>query len=60
MMRVSNLDKNINNLPEYAHECPYLVVTVWNTELWFYGAYEDRKKAEDVAWQLDAVLLKNE
>ena len=47
----------INNMPEYANEYKYIVATVWNSELWFYGAYETKEKALDVAWQLDAIFI---
>ena len=39
----------INNLPDYAQDYRYIVITIVDDELWFYGAYNDYEKALLVA-----------
>jgi len=49
----------IHNSPDYAKDYPFIVATKLDNELWFYGAYEDRRKAWDVEFEVDGVLIKN-
>lgn len=42
----------VKNVPAYAKDYEYWVVTDIDGELWFYGAYSDRNKANEVALQL--------
>lgn len=39
----------IMNLPSYATEKNFIVVTNIDDELWFYGAYDDMNKAAEAA-----------
>ena len=39
----------INNMPEYAKDYKYIVVTNLDGDLWFWGAYNDRNKANEIA-----------
>lgn len=39
----------INNLPEYANQPGFIVSKLVDNELWFYGSYPTRERAEEVA-----------
>ena len=39
------MTEDINNLPDYAKNYHYIVVTLVEKELWFYGAYNDFQRA---------------
>ena len=43
---------HVNNVPEYAHHHRYWVVRAVNGELWFYGAWDDEDRANEVAAEL--------
>lgn len=43
------MDVKIYNLPDYAQDYRYIVTTIVDDELWFYGAYNDYEKALLVA-----------
>ena len=49
----------INNLPQYATECKYIVAREVgdDRELWFYGAYDDRNFANEVAIEIQGVVI---
>jgi len=47
----------INNLPDYANEYPFIVATGELEDLWFYGAYNTFEKANEVAEQVDGVVI---
>ena len=47
----------INNLPNYAEDYKYIVVTLVDGELWFYGAYNEYEKAECVVKETDGRLI---
>ena len=50
----------INNLPNYAEDYKYIVVTLVDGELWFYGAYNDYEKALLVARETsDRMIVDN-
>lgn len=49
----------INNLPEYAEDYGYIVVTKVDNEYWFYGAFHDPWVAESVAYQVDGTVICN-
>lgn len=40
---------NVKNVPNYAYEYKFWVCTLYNHELWFFGAWNDRDKAYDYA-----------
>ena len=49
----------INNMPSYAADYEFIVVTKNDDELWFYGAYADGFKAEKVASDIDGIIIHN-
>ena len=49
----------INNLPTYAKEYEWLVVTECDNEFWFWGAYHDPFEAVDAAGQIDGTVICN-
>lgn len=52
--------ENINNFPEYAKEYKYIVVQRIDGELWFWGAWDDRNKANEAALELgNGVVIEN-
>ncbi len=42
----------INNLPNYANDYRYIVARRVDGELWFYGAWNDADKANEVALEI--------
>lgn len=51
----------INNYKSYADQYKYIVARRVDEELWFWGAWNDRDKANDVAEELgNGVVLVNE
>lgn len=42
----------INNLPNYANDYRYIVCRRVDGELWFYGAWNDADKANEVALEI--------
>lgn len=52
--------ENINNLPEYAKEYRYIVVQRIDGELWFWGAWDDDRKACIVASEIGGEVVTNE
>ena len=49
----------INNMPEYANHYEFVVVREVEGELWFYGAYRDGFKAEEVASEIHGAIVHN-
>lgn len=50
----------INNLPEYAKEYKYIVARRIDNELWFWGAWDNRNEANNVAIEIDGEVVTNE
>ena len=50
---------NINNMPSYANEYAYIVACECDNEYWFYGAYNDKGQAEQVATDCEGVVFNN-
>lgn len=52
----------VNNIPDYARGKRYVVARYENGEFWFWGAWDDRKKADEVAYQINGKVFdtKNE
>ena len=50
----------INNLPEYAKDCKYIVVRLVDNEVWFWGAYEDLAKAYQSASEINGIVVLKE
>ena len=42
----------VNNVPQYAHNYRYWVVRAVEGELWFWGAWNDENRANEVAAEL--------
>lgn len=47
----------INNIPSYAKNYKYIVVTLVDGELWFYGAYNEYEKAKCVSEETPERLI---
>lgn len=49
----------VNNVPTYAKEYNYMVTRECDGELWFYGAYETKERATEVAIEVHGVVVDN-
>lgn len=49
----------INNLPDYATEYCYIVASVVDGNLWFYGAWNNADIAYKMARNIDGAVIKN-
>lgn len=49
----------INNVPEYAYGKNYIVIIESDGEGWFYGAWDDEAKAQEVAEEIDGKVIDN-
>jgi hypothetical protein len=47
----------INNLPDYYTAYPFLVARRVDDDWWFYGSYNTRERAADVAWREDGEVF---
>ena len=47
----------IKNLPNYANEYKYIVARRINGELWFWGAWNNRNKANEVAIEIGGEVI---
>lgn len=47
----------INNMPDLANGKKYIVFRTVDGEAWFYGAWDDAKKAIDVACEVDGKVI---
>lgn len=43
----------IHNMPEYAAKRKYVVASFVSGKLWFYGAWDDQAKADEVAAEIE-------
>lgn len=50
----------INNIPRYSIDYKFFVVREIDDEYWFYGAYDNRNRANDVAMQIDGIVIEND
>jgi hypothetical protein len=50
---------NLENVPEYANHYEFIVVRFVDGAYWFWGAYADGFKAEQVALEVDGVIVHN-
>lgn len=57
---MTNITTVVNNVPEYAQNYNYWVVNRVNGELWFWGAWNDRDRANEVALEIGGITLRNE
>ena len=51
------MDVKINNIPEYANHYKYVVATLVEGQLWFYGAYDEYDKADRAFKEMDGRLI---
>lgn len=49
----------VKNLPEYAIHHTYIVASVCDSNLWFYGTWDDEDKAYEVAEVIGGVVIEN-
>ena len=49
----------IKNLSEYSIHHTYIVASVCDSNLWFYGAWDDEDKAYEVAEVIGGVVIEN-
>lgn len=49
--------KHINNLPAYASDYNYIVARICDNEFWFWGAYETFDRAQDVADEVNGIVV---
>lgn len=49
----------INNMPETASHYEFVVARLVDDELWYYGAYSDGFKAEQVACSVGGIIVHN-
>lgn len=50
---------HINNVPDYAKSYTYFVVRKVDGALWFYGAWDAYSDAEDVAIEVNGMVVTN-
>lgn len=50
---------NILNMPEYASHYEFVVVREIDNDLWFWGAYPDGFKAEQIALEIGGLIVHN-
>ena len=50
---------NLVNVPEYANHYEFIVVRLVDGAYWFWGAYADGFKAEQVALEVGGVIVHN-
>ena len=50
---------NLINAPEYASHYEFVVAREIDDDLWFWGAYTDGFKAEQVAIEIGGVIIHN-
>ncbi len=50
---------NILNMPDYASHYEFVVVREIDNDLWFWGAYADGFKAEQVALEIGGLIVHN-
>lgn len=47
----------VNNCPDYAKKYKYILCRKVNGEYWFYGAWDDFYKVQDVCAYIDGIIL---
>ena len=50
----------INNMPTYAKDYDYIVVRRVDGQYWFWGAWNDRNRANEVALEIGGITFENE
>ena len=54
------MTNKVNNMPKYAETKKYIVARRVDGELWFWGAWDDRNTANEVALEIGGITLRNE
>ena len=49
----------IKNLVYYATDYNYIVASAVNGDLWFYGAWDNKNLAYEVAMEIGGIVIKN-
>lgn len=49
----------INNCPNYAFDYEFIVVRKIDEEFWFYGAYTNGFKADQIAYNINGEVIHN-
>jgi len=49
----------IKNMPKYANEHEFIVARNFENDLWFWGAFDSRREANDVAEKIEGVVIEN-
>lgn len=58
MAKVNNMDLTVGDIQRYGK---FIVARYVGIELWYYGIYETRKRAEEVAWEIgNGIVLEAE
>ena len=60
-MFAAHKEEPIKNMPAYAAKYRYIVARRagdWD-DLWFYGTWDDAEKAQEVAKEIDGVVIEN-
>ena len=60
-MFAAHKEEPIKNMPAYAAKYRYIVARRagdWD-DLWFYGAWDEAEKAQEVAKEIDGVVIEN-
>ena len=47
----------VNNVPEYAMDCKYIVARNCNDSMWFYGAWNNMEIAKKTARENGGILI---
>ena len=60
-MFAAHKEEPIKNMPAYAAKYRYIVARKAGDldDLWFYGAWDDAEKAQEVAKEIDGVVIEN-
>lgn len=51
--------ESIKNVANYAKDYKYIVARRENNNLWFWGAWNDRDKANKVADEINGIVIEN-
>lgn len=50
---------NLMNMPEYANDYEFVVAREIDGDYWFWGAYENGFKADQIAYEIGGVVIHN-
>ena len=52
--------EKVNDVPDYAKDSNYWVVRECDGEYWFWGAWNDRERADHIARVIGGIVVENE